>query len=147
MTKEFYDAVYKEGHPSGYDGGEEGMPHRTQNLYKATTAWLQSTGLFEISDAKILEIGCGMAYLSKIHSGWHGAEYSETAVRRVKEREGIQTKIFVEDAQSLSFDDDTFDGVFSWAALEHVPNPEKAFSEIDRVLKRGGRINCSSLEL
>lgn len=73
-----------------------------------------------------------------MHPGWHGAEYSRIAVDRVKERDGLDCKIYEEDAQHLSFSDSQFDGVFTWAALEHVPDPNKAFLEIDRILKRGG---------
>ena len=35
-------------------------------------------------------------------------------------------------------EDETIEGIFSWAALEHVISPEIAFQEIDRVLKKGG---------
>jgi SAM-dependent methyltransferase len=139
-TKDFYNNVYQNDHPSKYGGDEEGMPSRTAMLAKDTKAWLEKTGLAQKPDAKILEIGCGMAFLSKIHPGWHGAEYSASAVQRVKERDGLDVKIFEEDAQKLSFKDYSFDGIFSWAALEHVLDPNKAFIEIDRVLRGGGMV-------
>lgn len=120
---------------SGYDGGPAGMPERTRMLWNRTVDWLSSCGLDTKTDAKILEIGCGMAFLSKIHSGWHGAEYSKTAVERVKAREGEETRIFEEDVQALSFPDKSFGAVFSYAALEHVPDPNRAFVEIDRILR------------
>lgn len=138
MTKSFYNEAYKADHPSQYGGGDDGMPQRTAMLHKDTLAWLVQTGLALQPDARILEIGCGMAFLSEIHPGWHGAEYSQTAVARVKERDGQGTRIFEEDAQRLSFEDASFDGVFTWAALEHVPDPNMAFLEIDRVLRGGG---------
>jgi len=138
MTKTFYNEVYQAKHPSRYDGGENGMPQRTAKLTQETLAWLEHTGLAVQAEAKVLEIGCGMAFLAKIHPGWHGAEYSRTAVLRVKERDGADTLIYEEDAQKLSFKDESFDGVYTWAVLEHVPDPDKAFREIDRVLRRGG---------
>ena len=138
MTKDFYDDVYAVDHPSAYGGGEDGMPKRTELLSRKTKDWLKDTGLIGRPEAKILEIGCGMAFLANIHPGWCGVEYSRTAVERVKLRDGRATRIFEEDAQRLSFPDQTFDGVFTWAALEHVPDPNKAFSEIDRVLVGGG---------
>jgi len=148
MTKDFYDKVYNLGHPSGYDGGVLGMPDRAKMLWKRTDEWLLFTGLKNNTESKILEIGSGMSYLSKIHSGWHGAEYSKSAVERVKKRDGAETPIFEEDAQCLTFADKSFDGVFSWAALEHVPDPNLAFEEIHRILKGGGvRIDCASVEL
>lgn len=140
MTKDFYNEVYQTEHPSKYDGGEDGMPRRTTRLTKETSEWLEYTGLAAHAEAKVLEIGCGMAFLSKIHPGWHGAEYSKTAVERVKERDGPVTLVFEEDAQELSFEDESFDGVYTWAALEHVPDPDKAFCEIDRILRGGGTV-------
>jgi len=147
MTKDFYNEVYKAGHATGYDGGAAGMPDRVKGLWLRTDAWLAQTGLKHKEGARILEIGCGMSYLARIHPGWHGAEYSKTAVERVKARDGAETRIFEEDAQCLSFHANSFDGIFSFAALEHVPNPDKAFREIDRVLRGGVRNDCTGLEL
>jgi len=138
MSLKFYNEVYKSGHPSGYDGGVDGMPDRVKKLWSKTETWLIDSGLKVNTTAKILEVGSGMSYLSKIHPGWHGAEYSKSAVQRVKERDGQDTQIFEEDAQYLSFQTNYFDGIFTWATLEHVPNPDKAFREIHRVLKKGG---------
>lgn len=45
---------------------------------------------------------------------------------------------FVEDLHALSFPDDSVDGIFCIAALEHVFDPKKAAEEIVRVLKPGG---------
>lgn len=138
MTKDFYNEVYQVGHESEYDGGPDGIPERINILWQQTDSWLIDTSLKIKSDAKILEIGSGMSFLSKIHPGWHGAEYSSSAVERVKNRDGAHTLIFEEDVECLSFANEYFDGVFSWATLEHVPDPNKGFCEIDRVLQKGG---------
>ncbi len=50
-----------------------------------------------------LEIGCGMAYLSDIHPGWCGAEYSRTAVQRVKKGDGNHIRFFEEDDVQQSY--------------------------------------------
>lgn len=42
------------------------------------------------------------------------------------------------DAQAIPFADDTFDGIIALAVLEHVADPEKAVSEMFRVLKPNG---------
>ena len=126
MTKDFYDEVYQADHSFQYGGGEDGMPQRSALLSKKTSVWLDLSGLASKPEAKILEIGCGMAFLASTHPGWHGAEYSKTAIAHVKERDGQAARIFVEDAQCLTFESCSFDGVFSWAALEHVPDPNKA---------------------
>ncbi len=46
---------------------------------------------------------------------------------------------FVEDIHQLSFSENTLDGLFCLAVLEHVYDPKKAAEEIVRVLKPGGR--------
>lgn len=138
MTKEFYNSVYRADHPLGYGGIDDGMVVRTAFMRDATRQWLALTGLAGQPDAGILEIGCGMAHLADIHPGWHGAEYSKTAVELVKAERGSGVRIFEADAQSLPFEDGTFDGVVTWAALEHVLDPNKALGEIHRVLKVGG---------
>ena len=46
--------------------------------------------------------------------------------------------ILCENLQDLSFPDETFDLIISQDVLEHVECPDKAFSEIFRVLKHGG---------
>ena len=42
------------------------------------------------------------------------------------------------DAMNLGFADDSFDFVFSYHALEHIETPQKALTEIHRVLKKNG---------
>lgn len=135
--KEFYDNVYQEGHVSAY-GDVDALADRNTRLWQRTQHWLNVTGLVNRTNASILEIGCGMAGLADIHPGWAGAEYSRTAVERVKSLGGSGINIFEADAQKLPCSDKSYDAVFTWAALEHVPNPERAFKEIHRVLKGGG---------
>lgn len=45
---------------------------------------------------------------------------------------------YVEDIHALSFPDESVDGLFCLAVLEHVYDPKKAAEEIVRVLKKGG---------
>jgi ubiquinone/menaquinone biosynthesis C-methylase UbiE len=47
-------------------------------------------------------------------------------------------KLIEMDARELQFPDGTFDLVFSFHALEHIPYPEKALAEMARVLRSGG---------
>ncbi|MEM7139559.1 MAG: class I SAM-dependent methyltransferase [Actinomycetota bacterium] len=43
-----------------------------------------------------------------------------------------------QDLQGLSYDDESFDLVFSSHVMEHIPDPWRAFEEIHRVLRPGG---------
>jgi len=44
-----------------------------------------------------------------------------------------------EDIQNLSFDDESFSLIISLEVLEHVPFPDRAFRELRRCMKPGGR--------
>jgi len=48
------------------------------------------------------------------------------------------------DAQELPFPDESFDGVIANHMLYHVPNRQKAFAEIKRVLKPQGRLYAAT---
>jgi len=54
------------------------------------------------------------------------------------ERGSHKNNIRSEDLQNLTFDSDMFDAVISLDVFEHIPDPWKAFSEVNRVLKHGG---------
>lgn len=49
-----------------------------------------------------------------------------------------QATLEIMDAQCMEFPDNWFDLVYSFHALEHIPDPRKALSEMNRVLKPGG---------
>jgi ubiquinone/menaquinone biosynthesis C-methylase UbiE len=51
----------------------------------------------------------------------------------------------VVDAQSIPFDDGSFDGVIANHMLYHVPDLNKGLSELRRVLKPGGRFYASTI--
>jgi ubiquinone/menaquinone biosynthesis C-methylase UbiE len=49
-------------------------------------------------------------------------------------------KLYYADAERLPFDDESFDFVYSRNLLQNFKDPEKAFEEMYRVLKVGGKI-------
>jgi SAM-dependent methyltransferase len=79
---------------------------------------------------KIAEInGCGNLhkFLKEI-KGLHYSEYGTGNLNGVRK----------EDIQKLSYDDNSFDIVLHSETLEHIPNPGKALSECNRILKPNG---------
>lgn len=50
----------------------------------------------------------------------------------------VKNGILCQDIQSTTFADNSFDLIITEDVLEHVPNPERAFTEIRRILKPGG---------
>jgi len=55
------------------------------------------------------------------------------------QRRGLDGRFIHHDAESLPFDSDTFDLVYSNGVIHHTPNTHRTVAEILRVLKPGGR--------
>jgi SAM-dependent methyltransferase len=105
----------------------------------------------------ILDAGCGTGTNSRrlARAGYRvtGVDFSEFALR---EAEGASAGLGIDfgrgDLTKLAFPDHMFDGVFCFGVLMHVPELEKALSELIRVLKPGGCLmlmetNASSMEM
>jgi SAM-dependent methyltransferase len=86
-------------------------------------------------DARVIEIGCGLGHLNVAHPRWQGFEYSDSAVALAKKIYGPQLDIVEADGRDLPVDSNSVDFLFSFDALEHIPEVEKAFGEIMRTLK------------
>jgi ubiquinone/menaquinone biosynthesis C-methylase UbiE len=104
---------------------------------------------------QILELGCGPAYLwatnlSRIPAGWSVvlSDFSpgmlEDAQQNLADRAG-RFRFEVVDAQSIPFEDHSFDAVIANHMLYHLPDMAKALSEIRRVLKPDGRLYASTV--
>lgn len=105
--------------------------------------------------AKILELGCGPAYLwkdniSRIPAGWNitlsdlSPGMLDAAWRNlVVTGRAFQFKEI--DAQSIPFEEETFDAVIANHMLYHVPDRQKALEEIGYVLKAGGYLFATTI--
>ncbi|HEY6847550.1 MAG TPA: methyltransferase domain-containing protein [Terracidiphilus sp.] len=89
---------------------------------------------------KILDLGCGDGQLTQRIAATGadvlGVDASADMVRAARER-GVVADLG--DAQQLPYADQTFDAVFSNAALHWVRDQDAMIAQIDRVLKPGGR--------
>ena len=90
---------------------------------------------------QVLEVGFGtggdLHELSKFGYKCTGLDKSRISVNKAKENK-LQFKVVYGDAESMPFDDNTFDVVFHQGVLEHFKNPIKFIFEQWRVLKQGG---------
>jgi SAM-dependent methyltransferase len=90
---------------------------------------------------RVLDVGCGLSLFSEIGPGW-GFEIvaGDLVFGRMKQRKDavpwIDWSVF--DASRLPFRSESFDGLFAGEILEHLPDPEAALAEWNRVLKPGG---------
>jgi SAM-dependent methyltransferase len=106
-------------------------------------------------DAKILELGCGSAELwmniaDKIPATWDLtlSDFSEGMLDAARRNLGVTGRSFKFehiDAQSIPYDDGSFDAVIANHMLYHVPDRPKAIAEIKRVLKIGGRLIATTI--
>ncbi len=95
----------------------------------------------------ILDIGGGLRIDSKRGNAFNtenfkvcGQYLSQPNVQfKISDYTNKYSPDFVEDVHALSQQNESVDGLFCLAVLEHVYDPKKAAEEITRVLKKGGR--------
>lgn len=103
--------------------GRDEMPQQE----RTTLEWLERLR----ASGPALELGCGRGSLAAVIPTHIGLDLAYVPLRRLPR--GVNG-----DMEQLPFRDGSIGFVVSWAALEHVPNPEKVIAEIERVLRPGG---------
>lgn len=97
----------------------------------------------------VLEIGCGAGVATELILERFGARFVKAvdvdpdmlnkARRRLAHYPPERLQLAVEDVTAMDAEDESFDAVFDFAILHHVPNWQAAVAEIRRVLKPEGR--------
>ena len=93
---------------------------------------------------RLLEVGCGIGVdsirLARCGFDVTALELTDSAVAVAREfarARGVDVDFQIASAESLPFEDETFDAAFSFGVLHHTPQVEKAVAELWRVLKPG----------
>lgn len=121
--KEFYNREYID---SRYANVPEDKRHP---FYPTLQGIIDRHGLH---DKRCLEIGGGRGKLQDIVDDYHAIDISGSVAKNFH-------KPFCQaSASSLPFASGSFDVIWTYAVLEHVPQPEKAIEEMARVLKNDG---------
>jgi ubiquinone/menaquinone biosynthesis C-methylase UbiE len=127
----------------GIDFGPIGQQQVRSKLRKALGGWPNET----FGDA--LEIGAGTGYftLNLLQAGLiERATATDISpgmlatLRDNAERLGLEVETVPTEAETLPFDDRSFDLVFGHAILHHIPDLERAFADFHRVLRPGGTV-------
>jgi len=122
-SKEFYDREYLGERYSLTVNPEE------HSFYPILIQFIEHFGL---KDKRCLEVGCGRGAFQDIVDNYVGVDISSTVGQY------FHKPFFTASAAQLPFQEKSFDAIWSYAVLEHVPEPEKALDEMRRVLKPGG---------
>ena len=88
---------------------------------------------------RLLVVGCGNGVEAAILAQEFNARVTGIDMEASFDERAMQTAdLRIGDAMALEFDDETFDFVFSYHALEHIADPVRALREMRRVLKVDG---------
>ena len=142
------NVLYHDDAASGYDskwGIDYGELGARQVLTKLSKALGSEPGRYR----RALEIGAGTGYFS-LNLARAGVVDQITAIdispgmldrlAATAESIGVEIETVAADAESLPFDDESFDLVVGHAVLHQLPAPDAAFAEFLRVLSPGGTI-------
>lgn len=116
--------------------------------YDEYAPWMRETMEFERhAGERVLEVGAGMGtdLAQFARHGAHVTDLDLSAGHLNHAREnfrlrGLDGEFFHGDGETLQFDDDSFDLVYSNGVIHHTPNTDKVIDSMYRVLKPGGRI-------
>jgi ubiquinone/menaquinone biosynthesis C-methylase UbiE len=98
----------------------------------------------------LLDVGCGPGLLLAMLADspelkLAGLDIAPEMVRIATERLHTRAEIKLGDAESLAWEDASFDYIFCVNSFHHYPNPKRVLSEFHRVLKPDGRLVIADL--
>jgi len=124
----FYDRQYSEERYATAQKPEEHSIHNELKNFIDT---------YQLKGKRCLEIGCGRGAFQDLVSDYTGVDISAFVKKYIY-------KPFCQcSATDLPFRDCSFDAIWTYAVLEHVPEPEKSLREIRRVLRHDGLLFLS----
>ncbi len=110
-------------------------------------------GLFDLRGARVLELGCGAAWMTRLLAERFAPAYIvATEVDRIQHDKNLSLGDALPNvsfrfggAEAIDDPDDTYDAVFMFKSLHHVPAElmARSMTEIHRVLKPAGRVYFS----
>ncbi|MDO8529163.1 MAG: methyltransferase domain-containing protein [bacterium] len=108
-------------------------------------AWYLERYFKNIKDKKILEIGCGdggVVQFLKDKNEVYALDISKNAMKFL-EQKGIKSFLADVSNERIPFDDCSLDAVIALEVVEHLKSPQHAIEEIQRVLKKNGKLIVS----
>lgn len=123
-----------------YSNPEEYFPSQSNEKRLKYKNIVNSINHMAKKKGRFLDVGCGRGELVYIASmdGWlaEGIDTSISFVNYAKERFGINVKVGT--LEEMNFPDESFDVVCLCSVLQHVLDPFRLMTEINRILKKKG---------
>lgn len=120
-----------------YDTDKNGKHAR--NLYQHIINTLST-----LQFSNVLDVGCGtgeiLSAIRKLYPtiSLQGIDISQEMLKQAENKKIDNVKLYLGDAEHLSFENDKFDVLICTDSFHHYPNPKKAIEEFYRVLKKNG---------
>ena len=103
---------------------------------------------------KVLEIGCGNGWGTKLIKKYfnpseiQAIDLDPKMINIAKKRNSdSKIKFSVADATKLPFKENTFDAIFDFGIIHHIPDWKNCLGELKRVLKPGGQLLIEDLSI
>ncbi len=138
---------WEQGSPMSFIGENLSYEGKREFRYSLQDYMHATFGFDKFAGKSVLEIGCGAgidsAEFARNGASVVSADFTRTATKSTQSlfREAnLPGQVLQADATSLPFQKETFVCVYSFGVLHHIPDVDKAVSEISRVLKPGGQV-------
>lgn len=149
QVKEFWEAAPCGSVDAGVveEGSLEFFEEVERQRYDNDNFMHDVVGFDQWAGKRVLEVGCGLGtdllQFARGGAEVYGIDLTEKGANLTRKRltlYGLNGRISVGDSESLPFESNYFDLVYSWGVIHHTPNTEAAAREIVRVCKPGGQI-------
>ena len=138
---------WEQGSPMSFIGENVNYEGKRESRYSLQDYMHAIFEFDKFAGKLVLDLGCGVG-IDSAEFARNGASVVSTDFTRIAttsvlslfREANLPARVVQADATSLPFKDQTFDCVYSFGVLHHIPAMEKAVFEINRVLKPGGQM-------
>ncbi|HMO35169.1 MAG TPA: class I SAM-dependent methyltransferase [Gemmatales bacterium] len=135
---------------AGYDRWAAVYDH-DDNPLPALEQPVMQEALWPVEGLHFLDVGCGTgrhtAWLTAAGARVTAIDFSTGMLSKARCKPGLEHVQFIQHDlnQCFPIDGNTFDGIISGLALEHINDHHQLFREMYRVLRPGGKVAVSTL--